>query len=218
MPCVDTDPDPNLSDQCISINDGPGTQWWMSPDINLNGFTDIATIGSNSTVDVTVHRAAAACNLPAGTQNIIVEVWVSSPGLNLSPLGARNIDTKLIPVSQLPAGGPKSLSQVGQLINWTPASTDPMDSTGHACLIARCYPDGGGQPQPDCFHVVGDRHVAQRNINIVKVRKRELRVSARIRTGNSNREEAQSATLRVVADLRPDRRVLDILMPGLQHT
>ena len=219
MPCIDTDPDPNLHDECISIQDGPGAIWWMSPDINLNGFSDQAMSGGNNTVDITVHRKPDTCTFLEGTKNVIVEVWVSPPGLNLSPVGAKNIGTKLMPLSQLPANGSRSLSQVGQLINWTPTSTNPgdPDGPGHRCLISRCYPELDGPAQPDCFHVLGDSHVAQRNIQIVGVPAPRHGLKVPIHTGNNNREAAQPATLRVAADLKPSEKVLEILKPGLRH-
>ena len=224
MACDDLQKDSNLTDSCIFINDGPAAQWWMSPDINLNGFSDVANTGQNNTVDVTVHRGPDndQCTALAASNNIIVEVWVSPGGLNLSPLGAKNIGTKSIPKSQLAANGQRSLAQAGQIVTWTPTSTNPADADGpgHRCLISRVYPETDGPPEFDCFHVRGDSHVAQRNIEIRKVAKfrNEGRLFADILTVNPDRELPQRATVRVVQDLRPDRRVLDILRPGLQNT
>jgi len=222
MACDDLIADPNLSDQCISIDDGPPAQWWMSPDINLNNFSDVAIGGQNNTVDVTVHRGPdnEACSQLAVSSNIIVEVWVSPGGLNLSPVGAVNIGTKLIPKAQLPPNGTRSLSQAGAIVNWTPVSTNPSDpdGPGHRCLISRCYPETDGPPQADCFHVRGDAHVAQRNIEIVKVSRRQTRIITQIRTINPDAERPQFATFRVETDTTPDKRVLDVLAPGLNNT
>jgi hypothetical protein len=223
MACDDLTPDSNLSDSCIFINDGPSAQWWMSPDINLNSFTDVAKTGQNNTVDVTVHRGPEndKCTALAAATNIIVEVWVSPGGLNLSPTAAKNIGTKVIPKSQLPANGQRSLAQAGNIVNWTPSTTSGApDGPGHRCLIARCYPDTDGTPDPDCFHVRGDAHVAQRNIEIVTVsplRNRGILI-AEIMTVNPDPERPQPATVRVVTDPEPDRRVLQILEPGLRNT
>jgi hypothetical protein len=223
MACDDLQKDSNLTDSCIFINDGPAAQWWMSPDINLNGFTDVAKTGQNNTVDVTVHRGPDndKCTALTAASNIVVEVWVSAGGLNLSPLNAKSIGTKIIPKSQLPANGQRSLDQAGQIVNWT-TSTNPADpdGPGHRCLIARVYPEGDGPPEFDCFHVRGDTHVAQRNISIVTVSKfrSEGRMSAQILTVNPDRELPQRATVRVVTDPRPDRRVMEILRPGLLNT
>jgi hypothetical protein len=60
--------------------------------------------------------------------------------------------------------------------------------------------------------------VAQRNINIVKVSAREGGMRITVRTVNPNDKLAQVATLRVVADPQPDKRVLEILNPGLKGT
>src|SRR5712692_10383755 len=137
MPCDDAAPDSGLQqDTCISVNDGPQPNWWLSPDIVLNGTLkdgtitglapDQAFINADNKVDVNVNRAATAtCQLPEGTANIIIEVWVSPPGLNLSPFGAKQISSALtMPLSQLPANSHKALSQIGKQITWTPTSTN----------------------------------------------------------------------------------------------
>ena len=223
MACDDLTKDPNLSDSCIFVNDGPSAQWWMSPDINLNGFTDVAFANQNNTIDVTVHRGpeSAQCDKLTAASNIVVEVWVSLPGLNLSPATQANIiDTKIIPKAQLPTNGTRTLSAAGQLVNWTPGTdgTKP-NGPGHRCLISRCYPEGDGPPDPDCFHVRGDSHVAQRNIEIITVSPRiKNRLIVEVMTVNPDRERPQPATVRVVTDPEPNRQVLEILEPGLRNT
>jgi len=223
MACDDLTKDPNLSDSCIFVNDGPSAQWWMSPDINLNGFTDVAFANQNNTIDVTVHRGpeSAQCDKLTAASNIVVEVWVSLPGLNLSPATQANIiDTKIIPKAQLPANGTRTLSAAGQLVNWTPGTdgTKP-NGPGHRCLISRCYPEGDGPPDPDCFHVRGDSHVAQRNIEITTVSPRiKNRLIVEVMTVNPDRDHPTPATVRVVTDPQPAGRVMEILEPGLRNT
>jgi hypothetical protein len=222
MACDDLTKDSNLSDTCIFIDDGPTAQWWMSPDINLNSFSDVATANQNNTVDVKVHRGPddAKCTALAAATNIIVEVWVSQPGANLSPTAAKILGTKIIPKSQLAANGTRTLAQAGQIVNWTPSTVaSNPDGPGHRCLIARCYPDTDGTPDNDCFHVRGDSHVAQRNIQIITVSPRiKNRFIVEVMTVNPDRERPQPATVRVVTDPEPNRRVLEILEPGLRNT
>ena len=219
MPCDDTKPDSNLAaDTAVSIDDGASPNWWLSQDINLNGFTDMAAESVPNTIDVTVHRSQSP--LPGGTASIVVEVYVCKPGLNLGPgPNAKLIAQAIMRTETNPeiqAGQTKRLSDVGKIIKWTPngGTTDP-DGPGHRCLIARCYPDSLS-PEPDCFHVVGDQHAAQRNITIAAASFREPFSVLQFWTGNNNQEASQKATVRVVADLNPSRRVIEALTPALQ--
>ncbi|WP_373652563.1 MULTISPECIES: hypothetical protein [unclassified Schlesneria] len=219
MPCDDTKPDSNLAaDTAITVNDGASPNWWLSPDIDLNGFTDTAAGSVQNTIDVTVHRSQSP--LPDGTAAIVVEVYVCNPGLNLGPgPNAKLIAQTIMRTETNPeiqAGQTRRLSDVGKIIKWTPngSATDP-DGPGHRCLIARCYPDSLS-PEPDCFHVVGDRHAAQRNVTIAAAAFNEPFSILRFWTGNNNQEDSQKATVRVVADLNPSRKVIEALMPALR--
>src|SRR5271166_604634 len=223
MPCDGTKPDPQITDTCISIHPGPGDNYWESPDINLNGFSDTANSnpqGADNTVDVQIHRAADPCPIDPNAL-IVVDVFISMGGLNLSPVNALAIGTKLVPLNQLPPNSSMWLSQVrpSQLINWTLTQSNPyaVNGPGHRCLIARCYPEGQN-PQPDCFHVPGDQHLAQRNIQIALVSHRAPRLRVRIRTRNNREDQPEFATLRVTPDLKPSERALQILSPGLEKT
>jgi hypothetical protein len=216
MSTCDTTSDPSLSeDQCISINDGPDPAWWMSPDISLNSTTTPDQAISGSANDVRVRtRRARDCNLLEGTTNIIVELWVCDPTLNPTPTtGSTQIFTKLIPVGSFPGGSSQWVSD-----SWTPNPADPVQQIGHKCLIARAYPELL-LPDSACFHVQKDSHVAQRNISIVAASRGEggeKRLRFQIKTNNTDLERSEAATLRVVADLNPSQKVLNILTPSLE--
>lgn len=230
MACDDL-PDSNLSqDQCISIADG-SPNWWLSPDIMLtdpsNTPDQAATAGGNL-VDVRTHRAGGACNLLEGTNNIITELWVCNPSLVIAPgVNSTMIFQKIIPLKKggldnFPAGSSVLVSQAQTTpgnITWTINTSDPNQAVGHKCLIARSYPETL-TPDSACFHAVKDAHVAQRNIQIIKVMglRGESQGFARISTVNPNKLEVEPATFRVLADLNPAPSMVDTLIPALRAT
>lgn len=247
MACDDTQKDTKLTDTCISISKQPQWWLSEDIKLNgqlFNGtntglLDNQAVFMQDNKIDVRVRRASQECPLPPGegeseTSRIKIVVYVAVPGLNLrpnlmGPMGERlvvQIGTKFMTTSgqnpELPASMATALSQIGQAITWRPVSPNDKDADGkgpnansHRCLIVRCYPEVGLGPDPDCFHVVADQHVAQHNFDIVsgsRIRK------ALIWTSNSNDEESEPATLRLIADLNPEPRMVEILTPALQAT
>jgi hypothetical protein len=134
---------------------------WISPDITIrhpNGIEDgEAIVGQPNHVKVTVTNAGAV-----SVSNAKVDAFVCVPSTAFTPastfIGSGYLN---IPGSLLPGYNPSAAVE----IPWTPL---PVDA-GHRCLLARvcsavppdCYAD------PNHFNVVGDRHVAQRNIHVV---------------------------------------------------
>ena len=186
--------------------------WWLSPDITLVGPTsgnDKADPGpavNSVTVNFTLKNN---CALPVDANNRVrVELYVGNPSLVMTPAS----NTKLISTSLVvnPIVGANS-----KAVSWTipgpppPPSSEP-DSAGHKCLIARCYPRNL-TPDPGAFHQVDDIHLAQRNICIVPC---ASPCGQEVQTANPTRE-FEKVTLRVVADLRPNRHVLKTVMEHL---
>ena len=92
----------------------------------------------------------------------------------------------------------------------------PTDN-GHRCLVARCFQHGLiSSTTPTDFFVPDDQHYGQHNLNIVPASQGQP-VQHAILTGNGNRKEAVSATLRVGADLHPDRSLLELIVPRLRQ-
>jgi hypothetical protein len=222
--------DPALNpDKCIymeasqgdgGVHNGNDT-WWLSPDIKLTGPTsglDKADPGQNNTVDVIFHMQAAIlneCVLPAGTESITAEFWVGNPSLAMTPdnpASTKKIDAIGSPV---PADG----ASVTKTFIWNPPTgLDPADpqSSGHKCLIARCYPDPL-VPSATSFFVPDDPHVAQHNICIVPcggpgAARRPGPCGFEVATVNPNRERAQKVLLRAVVDLHPGKFVERVVL------
>ncbi len=153
-------------------------------------------------------------NLPASTNGWLSEV-------------AKKVQSALYPPASPLSGQPLLVSQeagkppLKRKISWQPDNRDPVQQTGHKCLIARCFQDGvpGGQADDACFHAQKDIHVAQRNIAIVPVpmSPRRMVLNFPVLTNNTNAELSEAATIQVMADLNPDQKVLDILTPGLHQ-
>ncbi|WP_248925969.1 hypothetical protein [Paenibacillus hamazuiensis] len=135
-----------------------GLPGWISPDIAIlhpdgtrNGE---ANAGIEQKVEVYVNNLGGITATDA-----YVEVFVCNPSTVITPATATLIGSAFITV---PGYGRESVQ-----LSWIPQESE----AGHRCLIARvCLP-----VPPDTFldgsvfDVYGDRHVAQRNINIVKL-------------------------------------------------
>ena len=225
--------DPKLAaDTCIYIEavsgDGGAHNssgvWWLSPDIKLTGPTsglDKADPGQINIVDVTFHRkdASSNCTTP-GDESVTIELWVGNPSLAMSPSDpASTTKIQSIGSPSFPAPGASDT----EIIDWTPPSglpsTDPQ-SSGHKCLIARCYPQSL-TPDPDNFFVPDDPHVAQHNICIVpcsgkKAPKHGL-CRLEVSTLNLNFSQEETITLRAVADLRPEGFVRRVVLERLER-
>jgi hypothetical protein len=212
--------DPGLAgDTCIFMEatsgDGgthnPNGTWWLSPDISLVGPTsgpDKADPGQVNPVQVNFHRKAAQSNCVfSGGESITVELWVGNPSLAMTPDNPASTFRVLIIGSPLPPEGGSGV----QPIDWTPPQglppNDPQ-SSGHKCLIARCYPDNL-TPSSTNFFVPDDQHVAQHNICIVPcggpgAARRPGPCGFSVATVNPHAKKAQRVTLRAVLDLKPN--------------
>jgi len=199
--------------------------WWLSPDIKLTGATsgpDKADPGQDNTVEVTFHRQAAIlneCILPPGTESISMEFWVGNPSLAMTPdnpASTKKIDGIGEPV---PVDG----ATVSHVFTWNPPTgLDPTDpqSSGHKCLIARCYPDPL-IPSSMSFFVPDDPHVAQHNICIVPcggpgAARRPGPCAFEVATLNPDRERAQKVLLRAIVDLHPSKFVEKVVRQRLE--
>ena len=224
--------DPGFSrDTCIfmeavsgdgGVHNGGGV-WWLSPDVSLTGATsgpDKADPGQHNTVNVTFHRKAAGsdCVFP-GAESLTVEVWVGNPALVMTPNNPASTKRIQFIGSPLPAEGGSGV----QPTDWVPPAglpaSDPQ-SAGHKCLIARCYPDNL-TPSPNAFFAPDDQHVAQHNICIVPcggpgAARRPGPCRFIVATLNPNREQADTVTLRAIADLKPDKFVRALVLSRLK--
>jgi len=233
--------DPGLAgDSCIYVeaiaNDGgihnAAGVWWFSPDLDINPMTPNhgnAVSDADNNVVVTV-RKRSNCTLPPGTESILVDVFVCDPAMGvphpsdpvtqlkrINPVNTPQTPNS-IPPANIPSGGSTPLP-----ITWHPLSTSTdADRPGpHKCLIVRTYPNSLS-PDGGDFHVPDDPHVAQHNLAIIATSKpspapREELFHFNISTTNPNRQEAQAATIRIVADLSPAKNVIDFLIPRLQE-
>jgi hypothetical protein len=212
--------DPGLAgDTCIFMEavsgDGgthnPNSVWWLSPDISLVGPTsgpDKADPGQVNPVQVAFHRKAAASNCVfPGAETITVELWVGNPSLAMVPNDPASTFQVQAIGTFLPAEGGSGTQE----IDFAPPQGAPASSpqsSGHKCLIARCYPDNL-TPDNSSFFVPGDQHVAQHNICIVPcggpgAARRPGPCGFSVTTVNPHAKKDQKVTLRAVLDLKPN--------------
>jgi hypothetical protein len=210
-----------LTDPCIAMEDGSPS--WLSPDIILTsslGVADEARKGENNTVAVRVRKS---CNL---ADTVLVELWVANPSLNFAPnvnsikifdapvTSSFELD-KAIDSVRLVAQVSRTWTADEALSNNVPTDVDPLRL--HRCLVARSYPSNLTPPDAK-FCVTEDPHVAQRNIAIVKVPgQRVRRLSFPIETTVGNREFAEAAMVRVIADRIPSVAILKAILPSLEQ-
>jgi hypothetical protein len=138
------------------LRDEPKEEFWVSPDIVVipPGGTpgDKAVAGVENEVRVTVRNAGGI-----EATDAFVDAFINAPSTVMTPTTSIPVGAGFLTV---PGYGRESIS-----FPWTPLPTD----SGHRCLIARVSltipPDS--YRDPTAFDVIGDRHVAQRNIHIV---------------------------------------------------
>ncbi|HMF57378.1 MAG TPA: hypothetical protein VK619_13630 [Pyrinomonadaceae bacterium] len=199
--------------------------WWLSPDIKLTGPTsglDKADPGQVNTVEVTFHKKASDSNcVTPGDESAVVELWVGNPSLAMAPNNmASTFQVQITGAALPPDGGSQT-----PVIDWTPPNGLPPDdpqSSGHKCLIARCYPSSL-TPSSTNFHVPDDPHVAQHNICIVPcggpgAARRPGPCGFNVSTLNLNTKEAETVTLRAIGDLNPNSFVREVVLKRLENT
>jgi hypothetical protein len=132
-----------------------------------------------------------------------VEVFCVDPNTCCTPNTATRLGGNFLSIP--------SYSKAATEIRWKP----PSSNKGHHCLFARvCL----GVP-PDCFRdgsifdVVNDRHVAQRNIEIVELNDNTENFSYGFMVGNPNKVKG-SYSIRVTQLMQPKQT--DILKAGLK--
>ena len=135
-----------------------GLQFWTSPDILIvkpgGAVGGEAVAMQPNQVRVTVWNGGG---IPA--VDAYVDAFVADPSTVITPATARLIGGDYVTV--------QGYNSHTLDLPWTPEAAD----AGHRCLIARVSliapPDT--YTNPAIFDVVGDRHVAQRNIQVVSV-------------------------------------------------
>ncbi|TDN87740.1 hypothetical protein [Microbacterium sp. BK668] len=132
--------------------------FWTSPDIQIvkpgGGVGGEAVPLQLNHIKVTVTNGGGIPAIDA-----YVDAWVADPSTGISPATAFLVGGDYVTV--------QAYSTANVLLPWTPQATD----AGHRCVVARVsliapfdsYVDG------TVFDVVGDRHVAQRNIQVLEV-------------------------------------------------
>src|SRR5262245_38344220 len=222
-----------ISDTCIYHEAAPGdggnhvvAQWWLSPDVTIVGAPMGNVLGgTNNTINVIPRRKSGGCNLPQGTEinpdvsvAVAVELYVCVPGPVIKPNDATQAKSLGTQVANLQSGAASTVpfSFVTTNVPNTP------DGPGHKCLIARSYP-GIIAPDPNSLtHLPDDQHYAQHNICIqICGGPGAARVPGEcqfaVATANPDRERPSRVTLRLEADTRPNRTVLDALLPRLRQ-
>jgi hypothetical protein len=197
----------------------PAPEWWLSEDIRLNYGTseqDQGVAGGSNQLAVRP-RASKGCKLSSDV--IKVELFVCTPFVTplLGPSSpfAFPFQPKFVAASKVGedgvAGGDPFLHF---LPPWdaspppgSPLGGDDPQAPGHRCLIARCYPEG---PIPDSksFNVPDDPHSAQRNIDIVAMKKGAGDDSKfRVVVGNPSKKD-DPAIIKLTWDSKPSEWVL----------
>lgn len=158
-----------------------GLPFWISPDITIiqqpSGVRgDEAIANQMNQVEVIVTNAGGINAVDA-----YVEAFVADPSTAFTPATATRIGGDFLAIP--------SYNTATITFPWTPLPAQ----AGHRCLLARvCL-----TIPPDCyvnssiFDVVGDRHVAQRNIHVVNLTKGGEKLSFGFRIVNPQRRRGE---------------------------
>lgn len=136
----------------------PGLAFWTSPDVVI--VKPGGAVGGEA-VPLQVNQVRVTVNNGGGIPAVdaYVDAFVADPSTLITPATATFIGGGLVTV--------QAYLQATIDLPWTPQAGD----TGHRCVIARVSlvfpPDT--YTDPTVFDVVGDRHVAQRNIQVLEV-------------------------------------------------
>lgn len=136
-----------------------GLPFWLSPDITVIRPGGIrgseGYVGEADQIEVVVTNGGGIDAVDA-----YVEAFTADPSTAFTPATAKPVGNGFVSIT--------NHTQAAIAFPWTPTSAE----AGHRCLLARvclsfppdCYVN------PAIFDVVGDRHVAQRNVNVVQVK------------------------------------------------
>lgn len=136
----------------------PGLAFWTSPDIMI--VKPGGAVGGEA-VPLAVNQVRVTVNNGGGIPAVdaYVDAFVADPSTLIAPATATFIGAGLVTV--------QAYMQETIDLPWTPTAAD----AGHRCVIARVSlvfpPDT--YTDPTVFDVIGDRHVAQRNIQVLEI-------------------------------------------------
>lgn len=176
-----------------------GLPFWVSPDIAIiqpSGARGYEAVGGQvNQVEVVVTNGGGITAVDA-----YVEAFLADPSTVITPMTAAKVGDGYVTV-----GG---YTTKAIAFPWQPLPTD----SGHRCLLARvalfspldCYRDGS------VFDVVGDRHVAQRNINVVAMEAKGFSFGFRIVNPLQKKSEflVRAAEVRTRRAMEMTRRAL----------
>jgi hypothetical protein len=138
----------------------PGLDFWVSPDIIVikpgGAMGDEAVADQENQLQVIVTNAGGL-----GATDAYVEAFYANPSTVMTPATATPVGAGFV---SIPGYNTATIS-----FPWTP----PSSEAGHRCLFARvslAIPFDS-YANPTVFDVVGDRHVAQRNVHVLSMGK-----------------------------------------------
>jgi hypothetical protein len=135
--------------------------FWLSPDISLSPLTGgIAYTDTLKAGDTYVIRCALRNRGDIGVPSAKVELFLTDPTLGFDTRFATNLTLGHVPSAWVPADAHSAVEF---------AYTVPSTEAGHKCLFARAFSFSPLDLPIDDFQLDPrlDRHVAQRNLNIV---------------------------------------------------
>lgn len=219
------------------VHTDPNTQYWLSPDVIMTttGDSGQAIVGANTT-KVRIHCKGSgdggkcpSTDQEGGATTVVFELYVGPPSLwlgnpsNVGPYLPNYVAQIPIvsPAQPVEAGGSGTITAGGFVdttVNWTATNnaSDPQ-GVGHKCLVARCYPYETSTPDNGVNgltgHLPNDPHYVQHNLSIVASEGGGKKMIP-IRTANPF-PEPQLASFQATFDTKPNRRVLDAILPSL---
>jgi hypothetical protein len=159
----------------LEIRDG--NPWWLSPDLwTVPGDDPEGSPGSPIVGAPTYMWAAVRNTGSSPVDNATVHFYWANPSVGFDRSTANPIGTAFVSL------GPGQAQDVLCLTPWVPAFVNG----GHECVLAEAFSASDPLPAGPDFNVPTDRHVAQRNLEVLMASTK--RFSARFEIHNASRK------------------------------
>lgn len=142
----------------VSLEIRDGSPWWLSPDIwvvpgpDPEGSPGLPLIGEPAYLWARVRNTGTST-----ASNATVRFYWANPNVGFTRATANVVGEATVTL------GSGEQQDVLCLVPWVPANL----GNGHVCVLAEAFHPNDPLPAQLDFDVVGDRHVGQRNLNLV---------------------------------------------------
>jgi hypothetical protein len=211
--------DPNIAEfdpnGCLWIDNPKPGPYWLSPHVIMTTQADPNGVFPGANTNSVTVSWKAECQF-SGTAALLNEavfdLYIGDPFIAMAPASMSSLTGGAPAQPTITAGQLNIPTTVGP---WNVSTIPHLSQPHHACLLARVYPFGA---TPDLGDLSGypaeDLHYAQHNCT-VNTNSGQGMMRIPIVNGTARRGP-QLVAIQAVPDLKPNRTVLDAVLPSLQ--